>query len=446
MRRRLLLAVLAALAVAAAACGDDDDGAATASPVDGGGDGASPVGPTSTTMAPPATSGPPATAATGAPAADATTTTAEGAGGAATPPPAVTGTPAPTVAPAPVGGVALALEPVATLRSPVAVAADPESDALFVAEQRGVLQRLADGGAEAVLEIPVSTGNEQGLLGVAVAPDGAHLYVDFTDPAGDTHVVEYPLGPDRVPDPGGAREILFVDQPFANHNGGQLAFGPDGHLYIALGDGGSQGDPSGNGQRLDTLLAKILRISPRPSGDQPYGIPPDNPFVGRAGARPEIWALGLRNPWRFGFDRANGELWIGDVGGGLAEEIDWAPAGAGGRNYGWQDMEGTHQIRAPEADVVGPVVNIDHAAEPVCSVIGGFVYRGTAIPALAGTYLYSDFCTGRIDGLRAEGGQIVDGPARVGLDVPQITTFGQDDDGELWVLSRQGAVSRIVPG
>jgi glucose/arabinose dehydrogenase len=439
MCRRLLLAVLAACTVTVAACGDDDDGATDTTT------GAGSPAATGTT-APGATGATDATAASGAGDTGDPDTTAIGATGASTGAPTVTGTPAPTVAPAPVGGVALALEEVATLRSPVAIAADPLSDALFVAEQGGVLQRIVDGRAEPVLEIAVSTGNEQGLLGVAVAPDGAFLYLDFTDRAGDTHVVEYPLGADRAPDPDGAREVLFVDQPFANHNGGQLAFGPDGHLYVALGDGGSQGDPSGNGQRLDTLLAKILRISPRPSGGQPYGIPPDNPFVGQDGARPEIWALGLRNPWRFAFDRANGELWIGDVGGGVAEEIDWAPAAAGGRNYGWQDVEGTHEVRTPAPDAVAPVVNIDHGSEPVCSVIGGFVYRGAAIPALVGTYLYSDFCVGRIDGLRAEGGQITDGPAPVGLEVAQITTFGQDDDGELYVLSRQGAVSRIVPG
>jgi glucose/arabinose dehydrogenase len=256
--------------------------------------------------------------------------------------------------------------------------------------------------------------------------------------------VEHPLDADRAA--GEAREVLVIDQPFSNHNGGQLAFDPAGNLYIGMGDGGSQGDPNGNGQRLDVLLAKILRISPRPSGDEPYGIPPDNPFVGTDGARPEIWAYGLRNPWRFSFDRGSQELWIADVGGSVAEEIDWAPADAGGRNYGWVLAEGAHIRSGLPADAVGPIVDIPHASEDVCSVIGGFVYRGTAIPGLAGTYLYGDFCRPTVLGLRAEGGTITEGPTPVGLDVAQLTSFGQDNTGELWVLSRQGAVSKLVAG
>jgi glucose/arabinose dehydrogenase len=279
---------------------------------------------------------------------------------------------------------------------------------------------------------------------VAVSPDGQFLYLDYTDRGGDTHVVEHPLDAQRHA--GDARELVVIDDPFPNHNGGQLAFGADGYLYVALGDGGSQGDPNGNGQRLDTLFAKIWRIAPRPSGDQPYGIPPDNPFVGRSGARPEIWAYGLRNPWRFSFDAADQELWIADVGGSVAEEIDWAPAGAGGRNYGWVKAEGSHIGPGTPADAIAPVVNIDHATDDVCSVIGGFVYRGAAIPGLVGTYLYGDFCRPTIYGLRAQGGQITDGPTPVGLDVAQLTSFGQDDDGELYVLSRAGALSKIVAG
>ena len=186
----------------------------------------------------------------------------------------------------------------------------------------------------------VSTGGEQGLLGLAFSPDGGRLYVNYTDPAGDTRIVEYAFADGRA-DPGSARELLIVDQPFANHNGGNLVFGPDGMLWIGLGDGGGGNDPQGNAQSLGTLLGKMLRIDPRPSGGRPYTVPPDNPFVGTDGARGEIWAFGLRNPWRYSFDKATGDLWIGDVGQNAREEVDFTPAGSpGGLNYGWPGLEG----------------------------------------------------------------------------------------------------------
>ena len=241
--------------------------------------------------------------------------------------------------------VRVELEPVATLEQPLAIAVRPGDPALYVAEKVGRVVAL-DGGAEprTVLDLTgqVSLGGEQGLLGIAFSPNGRFLYVDFTDTIGDTRVVEFPFG-EAGADVGSRRDVLFVHQPFSNHNGGALAFGPDGYLYVALGDGGSGGDPYGNGQSLSTLLGKILRISPRPSDGRPYGVPKDNPFVGRVGAKPEIWDYGLRNPWRFSFDRETRDLWIGDVGQSAWEEVDVERARSpGGLNFGWNLYEGSH--------------------------------------------------------------------------------------------------------
>jgi glucose/arabinose dehydrogenase len=360
---------------------------------------------------------------------------------------------------APVGTLALTLEEVARVDSPVALAAHPVSGAMLVAAQGGIVFSITDCMLDPVpvldLSGEVSDGNEQGLLGLAISPDGSRLYVDFTDRDGDTRIVEFALAANPpVADPATRREVLFVDQPFANHNGGQLAFGPDGYLYIALGDGGSQGDPDGNGQRLDTLLAKILRIdpaTPAADGSLPYTVPSDNPFAsGRAPdgseARPEIWAYGLRNPWRFSFDRSTGDLWIGDVGGKVAEEIDVEPAGSGGgRNYGWSIAEGSSGVDdAPGA--IAPLVSIDHADNDVCSVIGGYVYRGSAIRGLVGTYLSGDFCRPALYGLRSDpAGVLTEGPTELGLSVDRLTSFGEDLDGEIWLTSRQGGVYRLRP-
>ena len=208
-------------------------------------------------------------------------------------------------------------------------------------------------------------------------------------------------------DPSSARTVLFVRQPFANHNGGDLLFGPDGDLYVGLGDGGSEGDPQGNGQSLSTLLGKMVRIRPTPNGPAPYEVPAGNPFVGASGARPEIWAFGLRNPWRFSFDRQTGDLWIGDVGQDQWEEIDRQPAGSsGGQNYGWNLTEGDHPYNgaSPPPNWVRPVYEYSHDTGG-CAVVGGYVYRGAAIPALRGAYLFSDNCDGRIMGLRIRGGR-----------------------------------------
>lgn len=354
------------------------------------------------------------------------------------------------------GSTRAKLTRVATMEQPVALAVRPDDDALYIAEKTGRVRALrangdGPGGNRVVDPQPVldlrsriSRGGEQGLLGLAFSPDGSKLYVNFTDAAGDTNVVEFGFTAGGV-DPASERRVLFVDQPFANHNGGNLVFGPDGRLWIGLGDGGSQGDPDDNAQSLDALLGKMLRIDPAPSGDQPYTVPPDNPFVGRAGARPEIWAIGLRNPWRYSFDRATGDLWIGDVGAGEREEIDFAPAGSrGGENYGWDRLEGTRRQsgEAPRG-AVAPVTENRHS-DGNCSMTGGYVYRGTRLPGLVGTYLYGDFCVGQIQALT-----LVDGEAtnerELGLEVSSLSSFGQDGAGDLYALSLEGPVYRFDP-
>jgi glucose/arabinose dehydrogenase len=257
-------------------------------------------------------------------------------------------------------------------------------------------------------------------------------------------VTGYRWRDDRA-DPASRRDVLVVDQPYANHNGGNLAFGPDGYLYVGLGDGGSGGDPHDHGQSLSTVLGKMLRIDPRPSDARPYTIPPGNPFVGREGARPEIWALGLRNPWRYSFDRATGDLWIADVGQSAWEEIDRQPAGSdGGENYGWNRMEGDHPFEGdPPPGVVRPVYEYSHDSGG-CTVTGGYVYRGRRISGLVGAYVFGDLCLGRLEAIRVDdGGEVrrrVFGPTVAGL-----SSFGEDAQGELYAMSLGGALYRIAP-
>ncbi len=336
--------------------------------------------------------------------------------------------------------------PVAELEQPVAMAVRAGDHALYVAEKVGRVVALSPGSdPRVVLDLTnrVSLGSEQGLLGLAFSPDGRYLYVDFTDTGGDTHVAEFAFDDDGA-DPASERLVLFVEQPFSNHNGGALAFGPDGYLYVALGDGGSAGDPMGNAQSLSTLLGKLLRISPRPSGGEPYAIPPDNPFVGWSGARPEIWAYGLRNPWRFSFDAATGDLWIGDVGQNAWEEIDLEPAGSdGGSNFGWDRLEGTHPFEGGSAPgSVPPVFEYANGAGS-CAVTGGYVYRGALIPALAGAYVFADYCRGRLEALVPGNGRAMEVRA-LGPRVDALASFGEDARGELYVLSLAGTVSRIA--
>jgi glucose/arabinose dehydrogenase len=355
----------------------------------------------------------------------------------------------PTTPPStPLAAVRVSLEQVATLEQPLAMAIRTGDPALYIAEKTGRVMAIRNGHVDPtpVLDLSreVSLGGEQGLLGLAFSPDGRFLYVNDTDLQGDTRIVEYAMRDGRAV-PASRRQLLFVDQPYANHNGGDLVFGPDGYLYIGLGDGGSAGDPQGNAQSLGTLLGKMLRIDPHPSDGQPYSIPPDNPFVGRADARPEIWAYGLRNPWRYAFDRAIGDLWIADVGQSAWEEIDRHAAGApAGANYGWNLVEGSHRYAgtAPEG-AVPPVYEYSHAGGG-CVVIGGAVYRGTDIPALVGAYLFADFCLGELEAIRLGNGDVEH--AALGPTLPNISSFGEDANGEMYVLSLDGGVYRLTRG
>jgi len=336
---------------------------------------------------------------------------------------------------------------VAELQQPVAMAVRPGDQAVYVAEQTGAVRALRDGKVDPTPVVDISdqvtAGGEQGLLGLAFSPDGGFLYLNFTDTAGDSRVVELTMRGRRA-DPGSLRLLLRIDDPFANHNGGQLAFGPDRLLYIAFGDGGGGGDPLGSGQSLDTLLGKILRIDPRPAGGRPYRVPSDNPFVGRGGARPEIWSYGLRNPWRFSFDPATGDMWIGDGGQNAWEEVDHEPAGSGGRNYGWNRREGRHDFEGERpAGAVDPVIEYGREGG-ACTVIGGSVYWGRRIPGLRGAYLYGDYCAGWVRAARVRGGRVAE-QRDLGLSVPGLTSFGVDPAGELYAMSLSGPVYRLVP-
>jgi glucose/arabinose dehydrogenase len=342
----------------------------------------------------------------------------------------------------------LVLEPVVGgLASPVSITHAGDTR-LFITQQAGLIV-IFDGNqlrATPFLDLrgQISSGGERGLLSVAFHPRYAQnglFYVNYTDPRGDTVVARYsvmPGDPNRA-NPQSAVPILTIAQPFANHNGGQLQFGPDGYLYIGMGDGGSGGDPGNRAQNTSELLGKMLRIDV--DSASPYAIPPSNPFAGRPGSRPEIWALGLRNPWRFSFDRVTGDLWIADVGQGEWEEIDFQPATSiGGENYGWKRMEGTHcfapSTNCGDPSFVLPVIEYNHSGG-ACSVTGGSVYRGTRSPRLLGTFFYGDFCNGKIWGsTRNPDGTMT---TRQFLDVTfQISTFGEDVAGEVYVADYSG--------
>lgn len=352
--------------------------------------------------------------------------------------------------------VSVTLEHVATVDGgPLAFAApDDGSGRMFVGAKDGRIWILKQGSVstDPLLDLRglVSTGGEQGLLGIAVHPgfsQDPRVFVDYTDVQGNSVVAFFRVSatdPNQL-DPASEQWIITVDQPYANHNGGATAFGPDGMLYVSLGDGGSGGDPHGNGQRLDTLLGKVLRIDVDAGGGAPYAIPGDNPFVSQSGARPEIWLTGLRNPWRMAFDRVAGDLWIGDVGQGDWEEIDVARASNRGINFGWNAMEGAHCF-LPSRDcategLTFPVTEYGH--DVGCTVIGGSVYRGTAQPLLVGGYLFADYCSGRLWAIAATDDGPVK-PVRVGTAGAGIAAFGEDADGELFAANLDGTISRIV--
>ncbi|MFE4944843.1 PQQ-dependent sugar dehydrogenase [Streptomyces sp. NPDC056641] len=339
----------------------------------------------------------------------------------------------------------VALTKVATAQNPIAGAAGP-GGTVWIAERAGTVRVLGDQGLGApVLDISgeTTTDGERGLLGIAFDKKFAHFYISFTDLEGTSTVDEFAVRRGKL-QPHTRRTVLTQTQPYANHNGGDIKFGPDGYLYIAFGDGGSGGDPHGNGQKLDTLLGKLLRIDPR--GGEPYAIPADNPFVDDPNAKGEIWAYGLRNPWRFSFDADKGDLLIADVGQSAWEEIDWAPADSeGGENYGWSSMEGNHPFRGgtEPANHVPPIHEYDRNGLG-CSVTGGYVYRGDAIPELKGQYLFADYCDGTVRALRMENGKVT-GESDLGVNGGETISFVQDGDGELYVLGIGGSISRIDP-
>lgn len=355
----------------------------------------------------------------------------------------------------------LALTPVASaLSSPLLVThAGDGSERLFVVEQTGKVRIVKGGDLQSASFIDisrsVSDGGEQGLLGLAFHPSyesNGMLYLSYTDLNGTSVIREYRVSasnPDRV-DGSSGRTLFRIKQPYANHNGGHLSFGPDGYLYIGLGDGGSGGDPGNRAQSRGTLLGKILRIDVnRRTGSLPYGIPPTNPYVGRSGLD-QIWAYGLRNPWRFSFDRATGDLWIGDVGQSSWEEVDRALASSGrnagrGVNYGWRVMEGAHCFR-PSSGCVRtgrtlPLTEYGHS-NGRCSITGGYVYRGKTYPDLIGAYLFADYCSGEIWFI--DRGATRGVTPRRALDTnTRITSFGEDEVGELYLTSAEGTVYRV---
>jgi glucose/arabinose dehydrogenase len=344
--------------------------------------------------------------------------------------------------------VQVRLSRIATFTDPVAMALRSGDGAFYIAERRGRIRAFRGGAVDPnpVLDIAgaVSTGTEQGLLGLAFSPDGSKLYVVYTDTDNTTRVVEYAMNGLQA-DPATRRELLAIPQPYSNNKGGQLAFGPDGMLWIGLGDGGGGGDPLDNAQKQTSLLGKILRIDPRPSGGASYLIPGDNPFAGTPGARPEIWAYGLRNPSHFSFDRATGDLWIGDVGQNARDEVDLQAAGArGGQNYGWPRVEGTKPYSgAAPSGAVGPLFDIPRASG-ACGITGGYVYRGIRVGGLIGAYVYADRCVGQITAVRQTGGQVVDTRAFSAIAKP-LTAFGQDGAGDLYALTQDGGLHRIDP-
>jgi glucose/arabinose dehydrogenase len=447
-RAKRLCVVLAPL-VALAACSDDDDDATTATAPDTTPAAASAVSGDSTAGG--STSGATQPPATGVTTAAGGSTTPVASGGVATPPP---------TAAAPVfGEPVVAVAEVAQVDQPVGLAVRAGDPALYVIGQDGTVFRITldPGGDSQVGEVAdltdrTSANGERGLLGIAFSSDGTLAWLNYTDDSGDTVVAEYPVAADGTFDVDAERVLLQIDQPYPNHNGGDLALGPDGMLYVAMGDGGSGGDPERRASDPTNLLGKLLRIDPAPSGDAAYSIPADNPFangsMGDVAGAPEVWAWGLRNPWRIAFDPLTAELWIADVGQNRVEEIDAVgptadhPAGWG-TNFGWSAYEGNDRFNDDLADpgnLTFPVWTFTHAEG--CSISGGAVYRGTAIAGLAPAYVYSDYCAGVVWAFDLASGRnvvLVDG-----LDAVAAVRTGPD--GELYVLERSGGVNKLIPG
>ena len=347
--------------------------------------------------------------------------------------------------------VRLGVEEVARVDQPVYLTAPANDPRLFIVEQGGII-RLVENGR--LLDKPfldivnkVRSGGEQGLLSVAFHPQyrsNGFLFVNYTDKNGNTRIERYTVSTDRnVADVRSAKLILSIDQRYSNHQGGLNMFGPDGMLYIGLGDGGSQGDPHGNGQNRNVLLGKLLRLNVDRA--DPYLVPSANPFV-KGGGRPEIWAFGLRNPWRFAFDRFSGLLYIADVGQDRYEEIDVVPMSIAGVNYGWKIMEGPSCYGSPSCNQSGmqrPAVSYTHE-NSTCSVIGGFVYRGQKIPEIKGQYFYSDYCNSWLRSFGFANGRVTDQHDWPVGRLGSIVSFGEDAQGELYICTSSGRVYRII--
>jgi glucose/arabinose dehydrogenase len=350
------------------------------------------------------------------------------------------------------GGVTLT--EIGEFDAPLYVTQPPgESEGLYVVEQGGRVIRVApDGATSTFLDISgdVKAGGEQGLLSVAFSPGFARdglVYADYTDTEGDTRVVEFHSADGgETADPASARELLAIDQPYENHNGGLLEFGLDGRLYVGLGDGGSAGDPERRGLDLTTPLGKILRIDPSADGSAPYTIPPDNPFAGRDGVRREIYSYGLRNPWRFSFDRPSGSIVIADVGQESQEEVDVLSArDASGANFGWSAFEGAARFNddQPADDAVAPDLTLSHD-DGFCSITGGYVVRDERLKSLYGRYVYGDFCRPELRSFDPSGGGARD-DHDVGISVPDLSSFGTDREGRVYATSIAGPVYRLDP-
>ena len=339
------------------------------------------------------------------------------------------------------------------LDAPVFVTSAPgDPSRLYVVEKAGRIRVVRDGAlmAQPFLDIAgaTSSGGERGLLGMAFHPDfetNRVVFVNHTNLDGDTRVLRYTASSADQVDAASEQVVVFVEQPYTNHNGGHLEFGPDGMLYIGLGDGGSGGDPDGHGQNRATLLGSMLRID---VSSLPYSVPADNPFVGTAGVAPETFAYGLRNPWRYSFDSATGDLWIGDVGQSRLDEISWATiADARGANFGWAIREGTRCYGADPCESAGLLMPIhEYGHDEGCSITGGYVYRGQAFPSLLGRYFYADFCDGWVRSFRRDGDRAIDHydhTEDLGT-IPSIVSFGQDYDNELYIVSLAGTVYRVT--
>jgi glucose/arabinose dehydrogenase len=345
---------------------------------------------------------------------------------------------------------------VGSFEQPIDVTGAPGNpNRVFIVQRAGQIVLLRDGHTQAPPFLDISRsvytqgGDEEGLLGLAFTADYARsglFYVDYTVQGGDIEIVQYrrSAANANVADPASARLVLRIaHHEFSNHNGGQMAFGPEGDLYIGVGDGGSEGDPHNNGQSTDTLLGKILRIAPSAAGG--YTIPSGNPFAGQSGKRPEIWAYGLRNPWRFSFDRTTGDMIVGDVGQDQQEEVDFIPAHTGaGANYGWSVWEGTRRNKPGSAPgAVSPTLTVSHSSG-YCAIIGGYIVRDRTLPSLYGRYLFGDFCRPQIESVKLRRGH-ASGLRATGLQVSALSSLGQDASGHIYLTSLNGPVYRIAP-